>query len=210
MNDEVEDTDLPVDRAGELLRRAGVVEQQPPAHVWDAIVATVRGERGAGVTSLEDARTRRSGSRRSGAGGAGVRWPLILAAAAAGALVTWAGLTLTDRPQEGVVLASGALAPLAAAAPAGDAEVIEVDGQPRLRVTLEDAPEAGDGYLEVWLLRPDVSGMVTLGVLEGESGEFLLPPGLDLGEYPVVDISLERVDGDPSHGGESLVRGEVG
>lgn len=210
MNDKVEDTGLREDRAAELLRRAGAVEEPPPPHVWERIDATVRGEGGAGVTSLADARSRRSGAGGSGARAAGFRWPQLVAAAAVGALVTWAGLALTDGPDQGVVLASGALAPLAAAAPSGDAEVIEVDGQPRLRVTLEEPPEAGDGYLEVWLLRPDVSGMVTLGVLEGTSGEFLLPPGLDLGEYPVVDISLERVDGDPSHGGESLVRGEVG
>lgn len=226
MNDDEVDADgLPADRAGELLRRCGVVEEAPPPHVWEAILTAVRGEvvhedgnddeddTVRSLTRARDARDRRSG--RSG-GASGFRWPLLLAGAAAGALITWAGLELTGidgdgaGDEGGVVLASGPLAPLAAAAPAGDAEVVEVDGHHRLRVALEDAPDAGDGYLEVWLLRPDVSGMVTLGVLEGDSGEFLLPPGLDLGEYPVVDISLEHVDGDPGHGGDSLVRGEVG
>lgn len=209
MNDEVESDELRDDRAGALLRRGGVVEEPPPPHVWEAIVAAARGDRG-GVSSLSAARAARA--RRDGqpGGASTLRWPLLLAGAAAGALFTWAGLELTAPDDPGVVLASGPLAPLAEAAPAGDAEVVEVDGHHRLRVTLEDAPDVGDGYLEVWLLRPDVSGMVTLGVLEGDAGEFLLPPGLDLGEYPVVDISLERVDGDPAHGGDSLVRGEVG
>lgn len=215
MNDhDVDAGGLPADRAGELLRRGGVVEEPPPPHVWTAILAAVRGEDD-NVRSLTEARGLRD--RRSGSSGAStLRWPLLLAGAAAGALITWAGLEVTGingdgaGDDAGVVLASGPLAPLADAAPAGDAQVVEVDGHHRLRVTLEDVPDAGDGYLEVWLLRPDVSGMVTLGVLEGDSGEFLLPPGLDLGEYPVVDISLERVDGDPSHGGDSLVRGEVG
>lgn len=209
MNDMTKDDGPPDDRVPALLRRAGVVEEPPPPHVWEAIARTVRGPRRHGHHGrhgVSDLRER----RRSAAGRTRTGWPALLAAAAVGALLTWAGLAAADRPSDGLVLASGPLAPLVAAAPAGDAEVVEVDGQPRLRVTLEEAPEAGDGYLEVWLLRPDVSGMVTLGVLEGDSGEFLLPPGLDLGEYPVVDISLERVDGDPTHGGASVVRGEVG
>ena len=49
-----------------------------------------------------------------------------------------------------------------------------------------------------------------LGVLEGDTGEYLLPAGLELSEYPVVDISREHMDGDPGHGGDSVVRGEVG
>lgn len=198
------------ERAVALLRRAGVVEEPPPARVWEAIVATVHAE--------TEGIPRRSRDARLGAawppGGRvrtlAARWPLVLAGAAAGALVTWAGFALGGPDGRGTVLAAGQLAPLTEAAPAGAAEVVEVDGSQRLRVSLDDVPEADDGYLEVWLLRPDVSGLVTLGVLEGDSGEFLLPPGLDLGEYPVVDISLERVDGDPGHGGHSLVRGEVG
>ena len=88
--------------------------------------------------------------------------------------------------------------------------MVSVDGHQRLRVELAERPDAEDGYLEVWLLRPDVSGMVTLGVLDAESGEFPLPAGLDLEEYAVVDISREHMDGDPGHGGDSLVRGQVG
>ena len=217
MNDKVECDELPDDRASALLRRAGVVEEQVPPRVWEAILAAVRGDQD-GVSSLADVRASRDrpvgrrGGRFSGRSGAGptLGWPLVLAGAAAGAIITWAGFELAAPEDPGVVLASGPLAPLTESAPAGDAEVVEVDGHHRLRVTLEDAPDAGEGYLEVWLLRPDVSGMVTLGVLEGDAGEFLLPPGLDLRDYPVVDISRERVDGDPAHGGDSLVRGEVG
>ena len=204
MNDEVEETCLREDRVGALLRRAGVVETPPPPHVWEALAEAVRGE---GAVRRLRPRPQRS---RSQPGANPSRWLLLLAAAAVGALVTWAGVEVADRPDPGLVLASGPLAPLAPSAPAGSAEVVEVDGHQRLRVTLDEAPDPGDGYLEVWLLRTDVSGLVTLGVLEGKTGDFLLPPGLDLGEYPVVDISLERVDGDPGHGGDSLVRGEVG
>jgi hypothetical protein len=203
----------PVDdeRPGALLRRAGVVEQDPPPRVGEQILRTVRGEEAgpthAGVppvTPLRDGghATRRA-ARRPG--------PLpLLAAAAAGALVTWAGLSLTGSQEAGQVLASGQLSPLTTEGAQGRAEVVEVEGQQRLRVVLEETPQAQDGYLEVWLLRPDVSGMVTLGVLDGQTGEFAVPEGLDLEEFAVVDISREHMDGDPGHGGDSLVRGEVG
>lgn len=207
-------------RAAELLRRAGVVETEPPPAVWESLSRSLRGERAdqheqrqaqgeepardrrpapAPPVRLADVRQRRSGG--------GVR---LLAAAAAGALLTWAGLALADREDPAQVVASGELAPLTEAGAQGRAEVVQVDGHQRLRVELEQAPDAGDGYLEVWLLRPDVSGMVTLGVLDGQTAEFPLPEGLDLTEFAVVDISREHMDGDPGHGGDSLVRGEVG
>lgn len=99
------------------------------------------------------------------------------------------------------------------------AEIVDVDGRRVLRIDLdgvEVATEAADpatgaptAYLEVWLLRPDVSGMVTLGVLEGGRAELVLPEGVSLEEYPVVDVSVEAVDGDPAHGGRSVLRGQL-
>lgn len=123
--------------------------------------------------------------------------------------MTWAGLEIVDRDETVNVLASGELAPLADGAPAGSAEVVEVGGHHRLRVELSEQADAGEGYLEVWLLRPDASGMITVGVLEGETAEFLLPAGVDLDDFPLVDISREQLDGDPAHGGDSIVRGDI-
>lgn len=186
----------PDERAAELLRRGGEVEVPPPPHVWEAVRQALGRP---GVVSLADRRRR--------------RWvgPVqLLAAAAAGALVTWAGVEVVGREAPPELLASGDLQALAAGAPDGRAEVVTVSGHQRLRVELTERPDPQDGYLEVWLLRPDVSGMVTLGVLDAETGEFALPDGLDLGEYAVVDISREHMDGDPGHGGDSVVRGEVG
>lgn len=34
-----------------------------------------------------------------------------------------------------------------------------------------------------------------------------LPDGLDLAEFPIVDISLEQFDGDPTHSGDTIIRG---
>ena len=49
--------------------------------------------------------------------------------------------------------------------------------------------------------------MVSLGVLGHQAGTFVLPTGLDLAQYPIVDISHEPYDGDPAHSAESIARG---
>lgn len=191
-------------RVEEVLRTGGAVEHVPPAHVWDAIVGSLPGARATGSVAGDRVGSSTVGRRRRWAAGS------LLAAAAVGAAVTWVGIELADREAQADLVVSGALNALTDDGTQGRAEVVEVDGQRRLRIELADRPDAGAGYLEVWLLRPDVSGMVTLGVLEGERGDFLLPEGLDLAEFAVVDISREDIDGDPGHGGDSLVRGQVG
>lgn len=82
------------------------------------------------------------------------------------------------------------------------------DGRRQVVVSL-DAPVPAGAFREVWLLTPDVSGLVSLGVLEGAEGRFDVPEGLDLAAYPVVDVSEEPLDGDPTHSGDSVVRGTL-
>jgi hypothetical protein len=53
----------------------------------------------------------------------------------------------------------------------------------------------------------DASGLLSLGLLEGTSGRFAVPAGIDLDQFTLVDVSAEPVDGDPSHSGDSIVRG---
>jgi hypothetical protein len=92
----------------------------------------------------------------------------------------------------------------------GAARVEETpDGRRQVVVAL-DAPVPAGTFREVWLLTPDVSGLVSLGVLEGEEGRFDVPEGLDLAAFPVVDVSEEPLDGDPAHSGDSVVRGTLG
>lgn len=91
----------------------------------------------------------------------------------------------------------------------GTADVEEdSDGVRRLVVNVGDEV-APDTYREVWLIRNDAGALVSLGVLEGESGSFVIPDGLDLVEYSLVDVSVEPLDGDPAHSGDSIVRGEL-
>jgi hypothetical protein len=69
-------------------------------------------------------------------------------------------------------------------------------------------PDAGTATVES-AYRPDVSGLVSLGTLDGSSGRFDLPAGLDLDQFSVVDVSEEQFDGDPAHSGDSIVRGPL-
>ena len=62
----------------------------------------------------------------------------------------------------------------------------------------------------MWLINVDGSRMVALGVLaSGDEGEFEVPTGLIEEGYRIVDISVEPDDGDPTHSGVSLARGEL-
>ena len=36
-----------------------------------------------------------------------------------------------------------------------------------------------------------------------------LPADLDLAEFPLVDVSVEPLDGNPTHSGDSVARGEL-
>ncbi|OLT46144.1 anti-sigma factor [Cellulosimicrobium sp. CUA-896] len=91
----------------------------------------------------------------------------------------------------------------------GQARVEEAPDGTRQVVVSVDAPAPEGTYREVWLLAEDVSGLVSLGVLEGSEGRFDVPDGLDLAAFPVVDVSEEHFDGDPAHSGDSVVRGPL-
>lgn len=92
----------------------------------------------------------------------------------------------------------------------GQAEIDDDgDGRRTLTVTLEGDERLDGDYREVWLIRDDGQALISLGVLEESSGTFLVPAGVDLDEYRLVDISFEPVDGDPAHSGDSIVRGEL-
>lgn len=88
---------------------------------------------------------------------------------------------------------------------AGSAELREVDGRLVLDVDVPDLPTSG-GFLELWIIDADVAGMYSLGVVNGD-GRYPLPGGVDPAEFPVVDISVEPTDGDPTHSGQSIWRG---
>lgn len=156
------------------------------------------------VASLAEARESRGRRRRIVA-------PLVGVAAAAVAIgavaLSWDALRPAPAP---TTVARAALDALPAwEGSTGAAVVTESAGGERI-VSIELAASAeGDGVREVWLLTPEVDGLISLGLLEGGSGTFVIPEGIDLAEYPIVDVSLEPVDGDPAHSGDSIVRGSL-
>jgi hypothetical protein len=103
-------------------------------------------------------------------------------------------------------VAATELAPLDDRDATGNAEVVATGDGEQLRVVLA-APELDDGFYEVWLLEPDVKRMVQIGVVRAGTTTLDLPDGIDLGEYPIVDVSVEPLDGDPTHSGDSVARG---
>jgi hypothetical protein len=102
-----------------------------------------------------------------------------------------------------------ALDPLDDNAASGQADVlVRDDGSRALEVQLT-APALEDGYYEVWLIEPSIVDMVPLGIARSGTQTFELPADLDLSKFPVVDVSVEPLDGDPLHSGVSVARGQL-
>jgi hypothetical protein len=137
-------------------------------------------------------------------------------AAAAGALVggavVWSavdqGGTSTPTGSDEVLVAQAVLAPLEPDVPrAGQAQVLDSPDGEVVRVDATALPQR-DGFYQVWLIDSDVQKMVAIGALPaGAIGTFTVPPGVSIEDYPVVDISLEPLDGNPAHSKQSLMRG---
>jgi hypothetical protein len=198
---EVESLRRPVDALRVPSLSGGGEPVPPPPRVWDAIAAAT------GV----------SAAPRPEAPPAEVvplrprllrnRWFALAAAVLVGGVVGAGAVALT-RDDGGAVVASTALDPLASPGTSGRAEVRQEDGTRSLQVDL-DAPALGSGYYEVWLLQPDAVRMVPVGVVHRGDTVLPLPDGLDLAAYPLVDVSVEPLDGDPTHSGRSVARGSL-
>lgn len=138
----------------------------------------------------------------------------LLAAAAAvavGAVVGAGAVTLVQRNGDGAEeqVTAIALDPLAGNDASGRAEIVLQDDGSRVVLLELDAPQLDDAYYELWLIDRDVVGMVPLGVARAGSNTFEVPDGLELGEFPLVDVSVEPLDGNPEHSGVSVARGEI-
>ena len=113
------------------------------------------------------------------------------------------------------VVASTDLTSLEGAEPRGLASAVRTGGADRAGdvVTLRidaDALGGQEGIHEVWLLNVDGTRLIAVGLLTaGDEGEFEVPESLLDAGYRIVDISVEPDDGDPTHSGVSLARGEL-
>jgi anti-sigma-K factor RskA len=180
--------------------RSGLV--QPPARVWAGIAAEL--ELDAGPQPVGDpGRSRRRLTATT------VR--LAAAAAIVGILVGATATWLVTRSQPPSVVASADLRPLQAPAANGTAVVSGASDTRTITVRVRGLTDSSGTFYEVWLLDRTAHRLVSLGVLgPGETGTFAIPASLDLRQYPVVDVSLQVLDGNPAHSGDSMVRGTLG
>ncbi|HEY4614308.1 MAG TPA: anti-sigma factor [Citricoccus sp.] len=195
----------------------------PPAGVWDAIArgtvdatpdqtpdripdqtSDLASDRPAPATAAFPARPRR-------------RWPVV-AAAAAGLVIGAVGAAvvtgvLVSRQEAGpseapVAVGEAVLAPVADDRLEGRAEMLSApDGSLRLTVDVSGLPR--EGYYEVWLRDENASRLMSLGTVAGRTTTLPVPEGVDLERFPVVDVSQEHFDGDPSHSGVTLAAGAM-
>ena len=200
---------------------------EPPGHVWQGIEAGMHDPARAGSESGRDG-SGRDGSDRpvtdrpaggpdadsSGPGRRARRrsgWPMRIAAGFIGLIVgaaavfTWQAVS--PRTEQ---VAFTTLNPLPDRQGSGTATLDRTrGGNDVLRVDVSSLQPDNDGFFEVWLLAPDAKKMVTLGNMRGDRTTFNVPAGLDVAAYPIVDISAEPLDGNPSHSGDSIVRGKL-
>jgi hypothetical protein len=188
----------------------------PPPAVWEAIAAAT----GVSATPRPDAVPAPAAVAEAGAPPAqdadvlpfrSRRRPLLLVAAAlvAGAVVGAGAVAVVQSGDDGEPVTAVALDPLADNDASGRAKVVVRDDGSRVVEVELDAPALDDEYYEIWLIDRDVVGMVPLGVVAPGAQTVELPAELDLAEFPLVDVSVEPLDGDPTHSGVSVARGEL-
>jgi hypothetical protein len=142
------------------------------------------------------------------------RWRAgLLGAAAAAIVVVVAAIAVNGGggadDDGGVTVAQAELEPLPDAVPgtgAATASFVERDGGTELDLPL-DVP-AASGFYEVWLIDEAVEGMVSLGPVRAD-GRYQVPANIDIRAFPIVDVSVEPPDGDPTHSGVSVLRGTL-
>jgi hypothetical protein len=156
------------------------------------------------VVALRPRRPQRSGVWRTVA----VAATALVIGAAGGSAVTQR-LTGDDaRPAQVVVAQAGLKGLPLAPTSGGKAIVVQTADGPKLDVDVSSLGALDGKYYEVWLIDSSVKKMVPVGILRGSAGEFVIPDGLKLADYPVVDISIQE-PGDPKHSGKSVLRGTL-
>lgn len=185
----------------------------PPADVWSSIEAELDQETveaaapvqtplrstESNVTSLDHHRRKRRP----------VGILLTAVAAAVVAAVAFPALSGGD-----TVLAEVALDSLEDSGAIGNAAVIDDgDGTLRLDIEFNEGLVGAESQYELWVIDTDVQEMHSLGIVgssgEGDTRSYDLPEGVDIGDFPIIDISLEPNDGVETHSGDSKWRGIV-
>lgn len=153
------------------------------------------------VIDLTQERTRRAPRARRR-----VRRNLAMAAAAAITVVVLGVSALTTQEDTSSYIAQATNAELPEAYAGTALASVNADAD-QISLEFSDALPSEEP-VELWLIKPDLSDMVSLGLVQAD-GTFAVPDGFDVSEYSVVDLSIEPNDGDPTHSGRSILRGEL-
>lgn len=73
------------------------------------------------------------------------------------------------------------------------------------------APSTDNDFYEAWMMDPK-KGLISIGTFrvgDDGTGQFDLPAPVPGEEYPVIDISIEPLDGKPAHSQKSVLRGTL-
>jgi hypothetical protein len=132
---------------------------------------------------------------------------ILLGAVAASVVAAVAIGTIVDRNVN--TIGEVELAVLDSGEPFGVATVLQSGDELRLEIDLDQTLQSEQGeFYELWIIDTDVEEMFSLGRIDA-GGTFTVPAGVDVADFPVVDISVERNDGDPTHSGNSVYRGQL-
>ena len=198
-------------RTAMLVRASASLQPGPAPHVWEGVLREVREPSDAVAAEPAAPAVPRPRGRRSWSVPAVAAAVVVALALGAGVGVLWGRRTDDVPPPEAndTFLARAELSTVDGVAARGQAAVVRRHGKVELRVWGDDLGDDA-GVHEVWLLNEDGKRMVALGLLgEGDAGTFAMPARLLDQGYVVVDVSLEPDDGDPTHSGDSLARGEL-
>jgi len=200
------------------------VRHTPPPEIWDNIAASIATDADVGdladetdptipseaIIDLNAQREARApASRRSHRRG------LLLAGAASALLFVLAFSFLTGGdpdddldPNTITFVAEATNAELGEAFDGAATATVNVDDSPTLEIMFDGAlPE--DEPVELWLIKPDLSDMYSLGVVEPGDTVWDWPAGIDPNLYTLVNLSIEPDDGDPTHSGRSILQGAL-
>lgn len=166
----------------------------PSEQVWDAIAAATA------PTPVALPRRRR------------MTWKTGLIAAAVVVLVGFGGYLLgrDTSPGQARVAAHAVLAaqPGGPGAVSGSAVVTRISSGYTVSVTTHSLP-IRPGYYAVWVYDPAINHMINIGALNADgTGQFSLPPGVQLSDYNVIDVSAQNFDGNPAHQ-QSVLQGPM-
>jgi anti-sigma-K factor RskA len=96
-----------------------------------------------------------------------------------------------------------------------DATILGTDSAQAVQLSAAALPPRASEDLELWIIGIDAAGELTistLGIIEsGADSTYEIPDDFDTSAFDtvLVDISYEPRDGDETHSGASIVRGEI-